>query len=308
MFTEAQNLAIVRTELDTVFFQNFDYDGTNPGIATAQTGELFRVIPSDRLAYIGEVSKTTGLWSAIGEVQTVPTQTPKVTNKYTINNLDFANGIELSKDLFDDNLHGVWSQNVKDFAMKARVTQDQNAFKLFRNGFTTQLTADGVAIFSASHPLIGGGTTSNLLSGALNTSTLNNGFVALREQVDQAGTILGGVPAYLVVPPKLLKTAVEITDSVLISDSANNAVNFYRSMLGINVLSSPYLGAAAGGSDTAWFLLTRNHAMSRLVRQGIQTALRDWYYSNNRTYFYQGNFREEVFCPDYSGAVGSTGV
>lgn len=105
MFTEAQNLAIVRTELDTVFFQNFDYDGTSPSIITAQTGSIFQPIASDRLAYIGEVSKSTGLWSSIGEVQTVPTQTPKVTNKYTINNLDFANGIELSKNLFDDNLH-----------------------------------------------------------------------------------------------------------------------------------------------------------------------------------------------------------
>ncbi len=72
--------------------------------------------------------------------------------------------------------------------------------------------------------------------------------------------------------------------------------------------SSPYLGAAAGGSDTAWFMLTRNHSVSRLVRQGIETALRPWQYSNNRTYLYQGNFREEVYVPDYSGAVGSTGL
>lgn len=190
----------------------------------------------------------------------------------------------------------------------ARVTQDQNAFKLFRDGFTTQLTADGVSIFNASHPLIGGGTVSNLVSGALTTTTLNNGFVALREQKNQAGVILGGVPAYLVVPPKLLKLAIELTDSVLVSDSGNNAVNFFRSMLGITVMSSPYLGAAAGGSDTAWFLMSRNHSFSRLIRQGVQTALRGWEYSNNRTYFYQGNLREEVFVPDYAGAVGSTGL
>lgn len=308
MFTEAQNFAIVQTELDTVFFQAFEYDSTTPGIATANTGVIFKPLSIDRAAYIGEVNKATGLWSIIGEVQNVPLTTPKVTNKYTILIKDFAEGIEISKDLYDDNMHGVWSADVRDFALKARVTQDQNAFKIFRGAFTTTLTADGVAFISASHPLIGGGTTSNLISGALSTTTLNTAIVRLREQVDQSGVILGGVPSILLVPPALLKLALEITESALIADSGNNAINVYRSAYGITVYSSPYLGAAAGGSDTAWFLMTPQHSVSRVVRQGIETALRPWQYSNNRTYFYQGNFREEVFVPDYAGAVGSTGV
>ena len=37
MFTEAQNFAIVQTELDDVFFQTFEYDSSSPGIATAQS-------------------------------------------------------------------------------------------------------------------------------------------------------------------------------------------------------------------------------------------------------------------------------
>lgn len=308
MFTEAQNFAIVQTELDTVYFQQFEYDSSTPGIATANTGMLFKPINIDRAAYIGEVNKATGLYPIIGEVQTVPLTTPKVTNKYTILVKDFASGIEISKDLYDDNMHGVWAADVRDFALKARVTQDDNAFKIFRNAFTTTLTADGVAFISASHVLIGGGTTSNLISGALSPTTLNNGIVALRTQKDQSGVILGGVPTILLVPPALLKLALEITDSALIADTGNNAINVFRSAYGITVYSSPYLSAAAGGSDTAWFLLTPQHSVSRLIRQGVETALRPWQFSNNRTYFYQANFREEVFVPDYSGAVGSTGV
>lgn len=308
MFTEAQNFAIVQTELDTVFFQSFEYDASTPGIATAKTGSIFKPIQIDRAAYIGEVNKATGLYPVIGEVQTVPLTTPHVANKYTILVKDFASGIEISKDLYDDNMHGVWSADVRDFALKGRVTQDDNAFALFRNAFTTTLTADGVAFFSASHALIGGGTTSNLITGALSTTTLNNAIVALRTQKDQSGVILGGVPSILLVPPALLKLALEITESALISDTANNAINVYRSAYGIMVYSSPYLSAAAGGSDTAWFLLTPQHSVSRLIRQGIETALRPWQYSNNRTYFYQANFRESVFVPDYAGAVGSTGV
>lgn len=102
MFTEAQNFAIVQTELDTVFFQNFQYDGSNPGIATAQTSEIFKPVTTDHAAYIGEINMGTGLWSVIGETQTVPTSNPAVRNKYTIYVKDFADSIEISKDLFDD--------------------------------------------------------------------------------------------------------------------------------------------------------------------------------------------------------------
>lgn len=307
MFNEAQNFAIVQTELDTVYFQTFEYDSSTPGIATANTGEIFKPLTIDRAAYIGEVNKATGLYSIIGETQTVPLSTPKVTNKYTIYIKDFADAIEISKDLYDDNMHGVWAEDVRQFALMARVTQDQYAFTLFNNAFTTTLTADGVTFINSAHPLIGGGTTSNLVTGGLSNVTLNTAIVTLRQQVNQAGVILGGVPTILLVPPALFQLAIQITQSALISDSGNNAINVWRSAYGITVYQTPYMSAAAGGSDTAWFLMTPQHSVSRVVRQGVETALRPWQYSNNRTYLYQANFRENVFVPDYAGAVGSTG-
>lgn len=308
MFTEAQNFAIVQTELDTVFFQTFDYDATEPGIATARTAAIFKPITTEHAAYIGQVNKGVGLYSIIGETETVPVSVPKVTNKYTIYVKDFANSIEISKDLFDDNMHGVWAKDVEEMARMALITQDQNAFNLFNLSFTTALTADGQAIIASNHALIGGGTTSNLISGALSSTTLNTAIQALRTQKNQAGVVVGGAPAILLVPPALFVTAVQLTESALVSDSAYNGINVYRSAYGITVYQSPFLSAAAGGSDTAWWLMSRNHSVSRVIRQGVQTALRSWEFSNNRTYLYQANFREEVFCPDYAGIVGATGL
>ena len=307
MFSESQNFAIVQTELDSVFFQNFDYDATFPGIATANTAALFRPVNTDHAAYIEEIYKGSGLFPKIGETTTVPVITPRVANKLTTYISDFANSVEISKNLFDDNMHSVWSKTVADFAVKARITQDDNAFALFRNAFTTTLTADGAA-FIASHTLLNGETQTNLATGALTEATLYNAMVLLRQQKDEAGVIMGNVGTILLVPSKLFKTAVQITESALISGQGNNDINVYRSAYGITVYSSPYLDAVAGGSDTAWFLLARNHAVTRLIRQGIQTALRDWSISNNRTYLYQANFRETVYVSNYVGACGSLGV
>src|ERR1035437_262458 len=308
MYTEAQNFAIVRTELDRVFYQNFEYDASFPGIATANTAELFKPMNIDRAAYIEEIYKGSPLFPVVGEIGVVPVATPVVGNKLTTFVKDFAQGIELSKDLFDDNMHGIWSRTVADLALKARVTQDSNAFGAFRGAFTTTLTADGAPWISATHTLLNGQTYSNLITGALSPVTLNTAIVGLRQQPDQSGVILGNVPAYLVVASAGFKHATEITDSALIADSGNNNVNVYRSAYGITIYTSPYLDAVAGGSDTAWFLLAKNHCVTRIIRQGLQTFLRDWGYSNNRTYFYQANFRETVYVPDYIGAVAATGV
>ncbi len=304
MFNEAASLAITRTELDAVFFQNFEYDVNNPGVATAQTAAIFRPIQTEHSAWIQSVNKGSGLFPIIGETQSVPLSTPRVTNKQTTVIKDFAEAIEISKDLFDDNMHGVWAKDVADFAMVARITQDYNAFKLFRNATTTTLTADGVAWGSASHTLIGGGTTSNLLTTAsLTPDNLKLAITTLRQQVNQAGVPMGNSPAYLVVPSPLFYKAIEYTESALIPDSAQNNVNVFRGTYGITVYTSIFLDAANGGSDSTWFLLGRNHAITRVIRQGIQTALVSWEYSNNRTYKYQANFREEVFVADYVASV-----
>jgi len=310
MFTEAQNFAVVQTELDTVFYQEFEYDAGHPGIATANTAELFKPLYTEHASFIQDIFKGSPLFPQIGETQNVPLSTPKVGNKQTILVNDFAQGIEISKNLFDDNMHGVWAKSVADFALKARVTQDNTAFGLFRGAFTTTLTADGSALCSA-HTTLSGSTTTNTTTGAssvLSTTSLNTLIINLRQQIDQAGVILGNVPSILLVPSALFKHALEITDSALLADTGNNNINVYRSAYGITVYTSPYLDAAAGGSDTAWFLLSRNHSVTRLIRQGIQTALRDWSMSNNRTYFYQANFREAYFVSDYVGVQGAAGV
>ncbi len=299
---------ILKSRIKSLDIKNsVDYDETFPGVAHATTAEIFKPQDTTHAAWIQSINKGSGLFPAIGETAAVPLSTPHVTNKQTTQILTFAQGIDISKQLFDDNMHGVWAEDVRDFAIKAKDTQDYNAFSLFRNGFVSALTADGSAIFS-THTLIGGGTQSNAGTVALSPTSLNTGVVNLMEQKDQSGVIRGSSPAVLLVPPALWKHAREITDSALIADLANNNINVYRSALGITVWTSHWLGSVAGGSDTAWFLLAKRHGFTRLVRQGLETALTDWRYSNNLTYRYQANFRENYFCADYAGSYGSTGV
>lgn len=312
MFTEAQNLAIVRTELDSVFFQEFNYDDSNPVMTTCKNGMIFRQETTDKAYDIEQIFKGVNAFPIITETQTVPSTVPKVANKITTAIKDFAEGVELSKDMFDDNMFSTWSRIVTDLALKARVSMDINAFKIFRGAFTTTLTADGNALCS-NHSLIGGSTYSNNLfditgaSTILSSTSLNAAITAMSVQPDQAGVVLGQQPQVLLVPPALIKLALELSDSALAGDTSTNAINVFRSSYGYRIFSNPYISLAAGGSDTAWFLLGRNTGIKRIVRQGIETFLRPWGYSNNRTYLYQANFREEVVAVDYLGVIGAKG-
>lgn len=110
MFTEAQNFAIVQTELDSVFYQNFDYNNATPGMATAQTGEIFKVLNTTHAAYIEEIYKGSELFSATAETGAVALTTPKVANKLTTYVTDFTKGVELSKNLFDDNIRSFFGK------------------------------------------------------------------------------------------------------------------------------------------------------------------------------------------------------
>lgn len=318
MFTESQNFSLVQTELDEVFRQNYEAT-TPPSYATAMTASIFKVTTTDHAAYIGTIHKGPGLFSKIGEVQAIPSYVAKVANKWTVTISDFAEGIEISKNLFDDDLHGEWSAQVAEFAIMARRTQDFNSFKIFRGAFTTTLTADGAA-FIGSHNLIGGGTTNNQIvtaditgaaSTALNTSSFNVAMKRLAEMKSQSNVPLQCVGDTLLVPPAIYITARQIAMSSLVPENGNNAVNVFAMDYSVKVYQSVFLGTASPdglGSDTAWFLLdSSRHAIRRFVRQGVQTFLRDYTASNNRVYYFGAHFREEVFVPDYVGVVGAKG-
>lgn len=196
---------------------------------------------------------------------------------------------------------------MKDMGEKARVSRDNNAMALFRNAFTTTLTSDAVALFSNSHTTLGGDTVDNLETGGLTLNNLETMITSLAVQKDQAGVIRGHMPHVLLVPPELFREATEMTESKLISDSADNAVNWLSTKYGLKVKTSPYLGSAAGGSATAFFLLAKNHDIRRYKRQALTTELVDWKYQRNDNYIFKANFREILGAISYSGAVGNSG-
>jgi phage major head subunit gpT-like protein len=306
------NPSVVKTALDGVFVQEWNTRNTHPQFVTAESSVVFNQDSVDRAAVITEIFAGTGKWSARSEEQDVPQSNFRVANQKTFSVNNFSQSLDISKNFFDDNMHGVYEKGIKEMASNGISTRDDQAFGLYRGAFTTTLTNSGTALIADAHTTIKGFTVDNKVSGALGASTLEDAIVALIEQKAQDGVIRGNQPTTLLVPPKLYKDAVEFTEATLRPGTGGttdgvNEPNVFSLKYGINVATSQWLGAAAGGSDTAWFLLSANHSVSRWVRQAIQTDLVDYKFQRNNNYIYKGEYREALGAQDYVGLVGSTG-
>lgn len=306
-FSSNLNPNVVKTALDDVFMQEFN-GTTHPNYVDATSPDVFIQESVDRAAVIEEVFKGNGLWDERAEEENISQATPRVGNQITFTVVNFAQSVDIPKNFFDDNMHGTYEKMVRDMGETGRITRDTKAFSIYRNAFTTTLTADGKALCANDHETLSGTTVDNLETAALSETSLNTAIVNLFEQKAQDGTVRGQVAKLLLVPPALYKTAVEITESELKSGSEHNDVNVYSSKYGIRVATSPYLGTAAGGSNTAWFLLGSNHSIRRWVRQGVETVLVPYHTQRNNNYIYKGEFRETYGAVDYAGIVGSTGA
>lgn len=306
-FNSQLSPSVVKTALDDVFMPTLE-KAPGPFVATALDPLVFNQSKADKASVIMEVYGGVTAWEATAEEEDLKTGSPRVDDQKVFSISKFTKSVDIPKTFFDDAQHDTIGKMMRDFAFKARVARDKEAMSLFRLGFTTKTTADGVAVFSNSHSTVHGDTVDNLGTSALTESSFNQALVMLGEQRDQSGELVGHPAKCLLVPMALFAEACRITKSELRPGTANNDINAHSSMYDIDVRQSPYLGAAAGGSDTAWFLLGENHGAYRWVREGINTNLVSYEYSRNDNYVYKGRFREVTGAVTYEGLVGFTGA
>jgi phage major head subunit gpT-like protein len=225
----------------------------------------------------------------------------------------WAKAISISKEMWDDDRFGVMRRGTQDLARSKMRTKDSIGADIFNYGFTSggggkaSFTAgDAVALFSASHPRTDGGSNqSNTTTADLNEASLETALVAMRATVDDKGELQGVSPDTLIVPPALEKEARILLDSSQRVGTANNDINPYQGRL--NLIVWDRLGSAAGGSDTAWFVLDKSlHKLMYFTRMdsGLQGPDYDF---DNDVAKWKDSFRCLPGWSDWRGVYGSKG-
>jgi phage major head subunit gpT-like protein len=198
-------------------------------------------------------SALTGFSYAVETAEGAPIQYEDPVQMYDVSYVHkkYAIGFKVSEELMEDDRYSVIKKKPAALASSMRRTSEFLAAQVFNNGFSSGTGGDGKYLFSVAHPRADAGTAQSNASGSgitLTETNLNTAILAMRGQLDDKGMKIGMKATTLVVPPALLKTAVEITNSTGRSGSADNDTNYYKGML--KVVDWDYLT-----SSTAWFLM-----------------------------------------------------
>ena len=179
-------------------------------------------------------------WSAVGTVGdfteftgTIGYQSQSQGYDTTATHLEYANGIQVERKLFDDDRHETMNQRPAALAMSAQRTRQKHGAQVWNGAFDASnsfyVNSEGVAMCSNSHLTNSGASTAtgfdNLGTAALSAAAVSAARTQMRGfRGDQAERI-SVMPDEMIVPPDLQDRALEITKSVLDPESANNAIN-----------------------------------------------------------------------------------
>ena len=217
----------------------------------------------------------------------------------------FTKGFMIERELYDDEQYRQINKFPAAMARAGRAFVEKEAASTLHNAFTVN-GYDNKPLIADDHPLVDStGTGSNLVSGALNDTNLKLALQCMRETVDEAGNLINSSAKKLIVPPALEYEAKELINSTQKAGTTANDVNTIKGALEVVVYD--YIGDAAGGSDTAWFLIDPSlcelNFFWRIKPEFKWDEDFDTFVAK-----YRGYMRFSYGYSDWRGIVGSTGV
>lgn len=302
----APNLILVKTALDKLYDQEL-IEQAVVGKAEAVDPVVFTQDTAENAAVVSTVIGGGGYFQKnlddIGTNKDAAIQAPSpITTLIAL----FKKDLPIARTFMADQQQMAVSRVVRQQAKTWVASRDRNAFAVYANGFTIQLTIDSATLFSNTHSNQNGDTVDNLETGALGDDNLNIVINSLRTQLSQTGVIVGYEPKFLLTPSILHKTGMSIAKSVLRAGTGNNDLNYWSEMYpGMKVVYSPFLDAT---STTAFFVGSTQHGVVRFERESFFTELIDWKTDDRDEYKYKMRAREEVDSIEYSGLVASNGT
>ena len=228
------------------------------------------------------------------------------TSRY--NHETIAMGFSLTEEAIEDNLYDSLSARyTKALARSMAYTKQVKAAAVLNNGFTSGYNGgDGVPLFSASHPLVSGGTNSNIPSTAadLNETSLEAAVIQISLWTDERGLLIAAKPRKLVVPPALQFVATRLLETELRVGTNDNDVNAIKNN---GSIPEGYTINHFLTDTNAWFLTTDvPNGMKHFVRSPLQNSMDGDFDTGNVRY--KARERYSFGWSDPLGMYGSQGA
>ena len=216
-----------------------------------------------------------------------------------------AQGFSLTEEAIEDNLYDSLSgRYTKALARSMAYTKQVKAANVLNNGFSGA-GGDGVPLFSNAHPLISGGTNSNVPSTPtdLNETSLENAVIQIAAWTDERGLLIAAKPKKLVVPPALQFVATRLLETELRVGTADNDINAIKNN---GSIPDGYTINHFLTDTNAWFLTTDvPNGLKHFVRTPMSTGMDGDFDTGNVRY--KARERYSFGYSDPLGIYGSQG-
>jgi len=219
-----------------------------------------------------------------------------------------AMGFSITEEAVEDNLYASLSARyTKALARGMAYTKQIKAAAVLNNGFTAGYNGgDGVPLFSAAHPLVSGGTNSNIpaVAADLNETSLENAVIQISQWVDERGLLIAARPVKLIVPPSLQFVATRLLGTKLRVGTADNDINAIENNGSIPQGYS--INHFLTDAD-AWFIKTDvPNGLKHFVRSPLATGMDGDFDTGNTRY--KARERYSFGWSDALGMYGSAGA
>ena len=191
------------------------------------------------------------------------------------NHETIALGFSLTEEAIEDNLYDSLSARyTKALARAMAYTKQVKAANVLNNGFNAAITGgDGVSLFSSAHPLINGGSNSNVPStpADLNETSLENAVIQIAAWTDERGLLIAAKPKKLIVPPALQFVATRLLETELRVGTTDNDINAIKNN---GAVPEGYAINHFLTDSNAWFLTTDvPNGLKHFVRSPLATSM-----------------------------------
>lgn len=293
MLTSGNFQKLLEPKFRKVFFDTYDE-------LPEQFSEVYNVTGSKKAKETDYHVAGTGLWDEKAPGGPITEEEIDTGSEVSYIHKSYAKMITIERELVDDEMYGIMDKLPKKLARGGRATVEKTAAAVLNTGFSA-VGYDTVALFSASHHLIKGGTCSNTLGAvALSDANLKTGLGTMRATQTEEGLKMQANAKRLIIPADLEFTALTLLQSAGQAGTPNNDANVLKGRLKPVVLD--YL------TDTnAWFL--QDPVLSELnFFWRVKPEFKGTENFDNMVAKYRGYLRFSCGYSDWRGLVGSSGA
>jgi len=227
------------------------------------------------------------------------------TSRY--NHETIALGFSLTEEAIEDNLYdSLASRYTKALARAMAYTKQIKAASVLNNGFSSSFPGgDGVSLFNANHPLVSGGTNSNVptVGVDLNETSLEAAIIQISQWTDERGLLIAAKARKLIVPTQLQFVATRLLQTELRVATADNDLNAVKAM---GAVPEGYTVNHYLTDPNAWFIKTDvPNGLKHFVRTPMSTGMDGDFDTGNVRY--KARERYSFGWSDPLGMWGSSG-